>query len=207
MRMNRLKWMMLLLLFAAVFSMPLQPAGAASGLVLGGSPNAPVKIEVFSDFQCPACRELYLDTMRPVIADYCSKNRVYLVYHEFPLSTIHKYSREAARYAEAASRLGRKKLLMVFDSLFMDQEKWSLNGNIEASVAKVLSRAELEKLKAILHEPSIDATIDKEISVANKKGIKGTPTFILSAAGKKTEKADGPLPYPAMKAAIDKLLK
>ena len=31
---------------------------------VGGKPIAPLKIEVFSDYQCPACREFYLTDVR-----------------------------------------------------------------------------------------------------------------------------------------------
>ena len=37
---------------------------------VSGKPAAPIKIEVFSDFQCPGCRDLYLNTMRSVFSDY-----------------------------------------------------------------------------------------------------------------------------------------
>lgn len=68
---------------------------------LGGELDAPIRIEVFSDFECPACREFYLNTIRPVLKDYCSLDKVCVVYHEFPLQG-HKYSRQAAQYSKAA---------------------------------------------------------------------------------------------------------
>src|SRR2546427_9025062 len=32
-----------------------------------GSKSAPIVIEVFTDFQCPACRRVYQETLRPVM--------------------------------------------------------------------------------------------------------------------------------------------
>ena len=85
-------------------------AEPASGQILGGSKNSPVKIEVFSDFECPACRELYLVTIRQVLQEYSSKDKVCVIYHEFPLSS-HRYSRRrplggggTARTPETAAR-------------------------------------------------------------------------------------------------------
>ena len=51
----------------------------------GGAPDSPVKIEVFSDYQCPACRTFFLDTIRPILAGYSSSNKVSVVYRDFPL--------------------------------------------------------------------------------------------------------------------------
>src|SRR5262245_5573760 len=69
--------------------------------VLGGSLDAPIKLEIFSDFQCPSCRALYMDTIKQVLAEYCTQGKVCVVYRDFPLQ-MHQYAREAARYAQAA---------------------------------------------------------------------------------------------------------
>jgi len=59
-----------------------------------GSKRAPVTMEVFSDFQCPACKTLYLSTNRRIMDDYVSTGKVYLVHRDFPLA-MHAYSRVA----------------------------------------------------------------------------------------------------------------
>jgi protein-disulfide isomerase len=205
MRAKIVNWTFATFLFLAVFSSSAQPAGLGSGQTLGGSLDAPIRIEVFSDFECPSCRLLYLDVMRRVLVDYSSQNKVCLIYHEYPLK-IHKYSREAARYAEAVSRLGKEKLLMVYDVLFMDQAYWSVDGKVEASVAKALSSAELQKVKRFLQEPSINAAIDSEIKLGESRQIQSTPTWFISARGKE-QKVAGPITYIMLRQFIDSALK
>ena len=34
-----------------------------------GDPNAPIRLEVFSDYECPSCRAFYLQTMKQVFTD------------------------------------------------------------------------------------------------------------------------------------------
>ena len=68
-------------------------AASAGGKNLG-VPTAPVMIEVYSDFQCPACKTLHEQTLRPLVLDYVRTGKVYLVHREFPL-TGHAYSRQA----------------------------------------------------------------------------------------------------------------
>src|SRR5437899_12092644 len=65
-----------------------------------GSKSAPIVIEVFSDFQCPACKRVYQETLRPVMDNYVATGKVYLVHRDFPLP-MHNHSREAARWANA----------------------------------------------------------------------------------------------------------
>ncbi len=195
----------LLLAILASWSLPAQPADDAPGQILGGSMSSPVKIEVFSDFQCPACRDLYLGTIRQVLQEYSSKDKVCVIYHEFPLS-IHEYSREAARYSEAAARLGQDKLLPVMDSLFTDQAQWAQDGKLESIVSKALSRDDFQKVKKMLQDPSINSDIDKEVQLGTKREVKSTPTLFVHYTGKE-QKAEGVVTYPVLKQFIDQIIK
>jgi protein-disulfide isomerase len=206
MKTNMSKHLMFLVLLFALFAIPLQPAARAEGQILGGSSDAPIKIEVFSDFECPSCRELYLEVMRRVIVDYSGQNKVCLIYHEFPLVRIHRYSQEAARYAQAVAQLGRDRLLKVYDVLFMDQAQWSQDGKLEASIAKVLSRAEIQRLKMILQDPGINTAIQKEMQLGDQRQIRSTPTFFISAKGKE-QRVEGRITYIALKQYIDSTLR
>jgi protein-disulfide isomerase len=200
-----LNLMMLLAVFFMAWAVPVQSLDPDTGQILGGSLNSPIKVEVFSDFQCPACRELYLYTIKQVLQDYSSKDKVCVIYHEYPLQ-MHAHSREAARYSEAASRLGQQKLLAVFNALFTDQAQWSENGNLEASVSKVLSREDLQKLKKAMQDTSIDAAIEKEIQLGNAKAVKSTPTMIVSYSSGKQQTISSAANYAMMKLFFDQIL-
>jgi protein-disulfide isomerase len=185
--------------------MPVRSADEASGKVLGGSLNSPVKIEVFSDFQCPACRDLYLGTIRQALQEYSSKDKVCIIYHEFPLS-IHQYSREAAQYCEAAARLGQQQQLAVMDALFTDQAQWSQDGSLESSVSKALSRDDFQKVKKTLQDPTINSEIEKEVDLGLKREVKSTPTLFVHYVGKE-QRAEGVVTYPVLKQFIDQVVK
>jgi protein-disulfide isomerase len=177
----------------------------APGQILGGTPNSPVRIEVFSDFQCAACREFYLGTIRQVLQDYSSRDKVCVIYHEFPLAG-HSYSRIAAQYAEAAAHLGVQKLLAVMDALFMDQAQWSQDGRLDASVSKALSPEDFLKVKGMMKNPGINQSIDREIQLGMQNNIKSTPTMIISYKDKQ-QKVEGIVTYLVLKQFIDSVLK
>ena len=173
-----------LLLCLAAYAPPVVSADGTAGLILGGSDKSPVKLEVFSDFECPACAHFFLNAITNVIEDF--KGSVCVIYYEFPLP-MHKYGRPAALYATAAARLGdQQKLLTVFKTLFADQDKWAKDGRLEASVSKALSSEDLQKLKSIMETESvsIEREVDKDIKVGTDKGINQTPTILLTHAGK-----------------------
>jgi protein-disulfide isomerase len=99
----------LLLLGCALVAVAAQTQGSKSAPEIVksmGVVTAPISIEVFSDFQCPACKALYEQTLRPLTQDYVIAGKVYLVHRDFPLP-IHAHAREAACYACAAGRIGK----------------------------------------------------------------------------------------------------
>jgi protein-disulfide isomerase len=48
-----------------------------------GDPNAPIKIEEYSDFQCPFCRIFFEIHRRSSLENYVANGTVYFVYHSF----------------------------------------------------------------------------------------------------------------------------
>jgi len=171
----------------------------------GGSPNAPVKIEVFSDYQCPACRRFYLESIRQVLIEYSRDNRVCVVYHDFPIQN-HRYSAQATRYALAARRLGRAPWLRVVESLYADQSLWIGNGNIEPVVARALSPEEFEKIKLLVKSPEVEKDLEEAISLAQSRSIQSTPTFFITAKGKE-QRVVGGVSYQILKYYLDQLLR
>jgi len=196
---------MLLAVCTTVFSVPAGSMDQGSGQILGGSLNSPIRLEIFSDFQCPACRDLYLGTIRQVLQEYSSKDKVCVIYHEYPLS-IHAYAREAARYCEAASRLGQEKLIPVYDSLFTDQAQWSQDGSLAATVSKALPGDDFQKVKKIMQDSSINAAIDKEVELGMQREVKSTPTMFIYYVGKQ-QKVVGVVTYLVLKQFIDSIVK
>jgi len=183
-------------------------AGAARPpeLYLGGQPNAPIKIEVFSDFQCPHCRQFYFETLKPLIAKYGNANKVCVVYHDFPLPT-HPLARRATLFALAAARLGKEPWVRVMDALYRDQDQWSKDGKIEVTLAKALESTELMRVKKLAADPAIDAAVVQEVNLAMSLNIRGTPTFFISSSKNPQQRIDQVIAYPALKDYIDHLLK
>jgi protein-disulfide isomerase len=202
---HRLVSISLVVVCLALWSAPVKSADETTGQILGGSLNSPIRIEVFSDFQCPACRELYLETIRQVLQEYSSKDKVCVIYHEFPLP-MHPYAKEAARYAEAAARLGQQKVLPVYESLFSDQPQWAKDGSVELAISKALPSDDIQKLKKALLDSSINADIEKAIQLGLRKEIQSTPTLFISSPGKQ-QKVEGFVAYAILKQFIDSIVK
>jgi protein-disulfide isomerase len=204
---STLKWTMLPVLLFLLFPMSVYSSNQMEppGKILGGSLDAPVRIEFFSNFECTHCREYYLRTIKKILKEYSSTDKVCIIYHDFPFQN-HKYDRKTARYAEAASRMSRETLLKVMDALYTDQAIWSENGQIEETIAKALSKDAFEELIKIAKDPEIEPLIDAQYDLALKNGLKSTPTSFLFYQGKE-QKVEALITYIVLKSFIDKIIK
>jgi protein-disulfide isomerase len=159
-------------------------------------------MEVFSDFQCPACKTLYTGTNRQLMDNYVSTGKVYLVHRDFPLP-MHAYSRIAARYGRAAAQIG--KFEPVEQVLFQNQEKWEQSGDVDGTVASVLSVADMAKVRALVKGGTLEAGIDKDYALGQGYHVNQTPTAIIHSKGQ-TYPVVGIVSYDILHSFLDQLL-
>jgi protein-disulfide isomerase len=167
-----------------------------------GSSSAPIKMEVFSDYQCPGCKALYESTMRPLIDNYVDKGKVYLVHYEFPLP-MHAFAMQAACYALAARRIG--KYDQVSDVLFRQQQSWAVTGKVGDVACSVLSADEAKKVRALAQDPAIAAEIQTDIQLGRSVHVDGTPTVIITRGAKQYRVPTG-AGYQILSRFLDSLL-
>ncbi|HWT88327.1 MAG TPA: thioredoxin domain-containing protein [Candidatus Angelobacter sp.] len=168
-----------------------------------GSKSAPIIMETFSDFQCPACKQLYMGTSRQLNDNYVATGKVFAIHRDFPLPG-HAYSRVAARYGRAAAQLGR--LEQVEQALFENQEKWEQTGDVDGTVASVLSPADMTKIRALIKNPAIDAAIEKDLALGRTYAVNQTPTTIIHYKGQ-TYPVVGIVSYDVLHQFLDQLLR
>lgn len=168
-----------------------------------GVRTAPITIEEFSDFECPACRELYLQTLQQLLADnLIAQGKVYLVHHDFPLP-VHQYARTAALYANAAAAIGRFE--SVERALFARQPEWAANGKVREVVASALTATEMRRVDALVRSPEIAAAVDRDIALGRQNGVERTPTMFITYRGRR-QPVVGVVSYPILRRYLEALL-
>ena len=193
-----------LTLVAALSSLAASTDSDKSKMV--GNPNAPVTIEVYSDFECPACRAFHLETLPLLVKNYAGAGKVCIISHEFPLNIPdHKYSREAANYATAAARVGKYEA--VADVLFKTQATWSVSGKVWETVATVLTPADQKKVQALAKDPGVMGEVQADVARGQAAGINQTPTAIVRRGLRQQALSGYALKYDLLTTFLDDLLK
>lgn len=136
-----------------------------------GSTQSNILLVEFSDFQCPYCAEAH-KTLKELLAKYPDKVR--LVYKNLPLISIHAEALPAATAAWAAYQQG--KFWEYQDALFTNQKQ--LGKAIYLDIAKKLN-LDLGKFKSDLTLAT--PAITKDIQLAEKLGVPGTPFFVINS--------------------------
>ena len=168
-----------------------------------GSKNAPVIMEIFTDFQCPACKQLFTTTTQKVMDNYVNTGKVYLILRDFPLP-MHAYSRVAASYSRAAAHIGRGE--EVEQAIFQSQEKWEMNGDIPGTVAAALSAAEMKKVQALVEAKTFEPLIEKDRHLGQLVPVNQTPYTVLHTKSGQTFPVVGFVSYDALKSFLDQLI-
>lgn len=141
--------------------------------------ESPIRITVFSDFQCPFCKTV-ADQMPDLIRRYADK--VSVQYAFYPLdakcnsavtSRMHPYACDAA----ALAACDPTKFLAVHDEIFEKQA--SLNDVVLGDIAKK------HGLVGCLENKAVTDKVIEGINQGTKYNLKSTPTIIIN--GKKIE--------------------
>lgn len=185
-----------------------------------GNPSAPIELIVYDDYECPHCGMFYEQALRPMIDTYVADGKVYLVHRDFPLQG-HKYSRQAARWVNAAARIG--KFEAVERALFDNQMQWSEYGTenpqgmMKPFVQAALTPAEFKRVELLMRGCEIndqnelkgcgvDAQIQHDIADGQLIHMDETPTWIVSYRGQPYPPQPGGVPWPLLKQFFDQLL-
>lgn len=157
--------------------------GADPPHVLGGK-NAPVTLEEFGDFQCPACGALFRELKR-IESEYGDKLRV--IFRDYPITERHKNAMPAARAAEAAGF--QNKFWEMHDKIYETQADWAEK---EDARTIFINYARDLKLDMDRFTRDMDGNEADQRIIADRKrgtvlGVQGTPTLYINGRQLKAE--------------------
>jgi len=161
-----------------------------------GSPDAPLTIVEYSDFQCPYCRKAGLEIMPQIEAEYIATGKAKLVWKQFPIE-----GEESVWAAEASECAAEQNAFWEYhDTLFLNRKGINV-GTFVISNLKVLAKElglDTEAFNACLDEGRYRDKIAEDYAEGRRREVSGTPTFFVG----QTEVV-GAKPYSDFKTAID----
>jgi protein-disulfide isomerase len=138
-----------------------------------GPVDAPVVLQVFSDFECPFCADL-VPTLDALEAEYRGKIRI--VWRNLPLP-MHPHARLAASAGlEAHAQRGNAGFWQMHDLIWRGGQP---NRAALLGYARTL-KLDSQRFARALDERWHDAAIDRDVALADAHAIPATPTCVIN---------------------------
>ena len=158
------------------------PRPMAEGTAMG-DPNAPVLIEVYEDFQCPACR-IYSDEVEPLVAEnHVANGEVYYVFRQYPFIDDRAPGNESDQAANASLCAAEQDRFWDYhDILFAN---WNGENQGSFSDKRLLAFAEtlgldMEAFTACFEENRYNDQIQADLAAGDAANIQGTPSVLVN---------------------------
>ena len=162
---------------------------AAGDAGILGNPEGDVTVVEFFDYNCGYCRRV-TDAVAQLVADDAD---VRVVLREFPI--LGEGSVEAARVALAARMQDEAAYARLHDSLLRMSGKADLASALAAAEDEGL---DLDRIRADMESPEIEAHIAASRDFAQRLGIQGTPAFVIGE-----ELIPGAVPLEELQSAVE----
>lgn len=170
-----------------------------------GDINAPVKIVLYSDTECPFCKRFHT-TMQEIMTKY--GNKVAWVYRFMPLDGLHQYARKEAEALACAGDLGGDAKMFAFMDRIM--ELTTSNDGLEPTeLPKIATYVGLDKTKftSCLDSGKFADLVEKDVQEAQSAGIQGTPFSVVLGPNGAKDQVAGAYPTSEVSKIIDAMLK
>jgi len=163
-----------------------------------GPANAPVTIQLFSDFQCPFCSRVN-PTLEQVAERY--PRQVRIVWRDYPLP-FHQNAMPAAEAArEVFAQGGSEKFWAYHEILFQNQRELTRE-NLER-FAQQVGGIDMNRFRQALDNNTHRAAVQADMQAVQRAGARiGTPSAFING-----RLLQGAQPFPAFQAAIDRALE
>ncbi len=169
----------------AVYELNQSPFRAAlSKLDTTGAPSfgpdsAPVTIVVFSDFECPYCREEAKTLREGLAKKYPKEVRVF--YKDFPLEAVHTWAKRAAIAGHCVINQNPQAFWPYHDYMYEHQKEIS-SANLDSKVLEFAKEQNLDalQLSSCVQNGATAKLVEDNEAQGRALGVQQTPTLFLN---------------------------
>lgn len=180
------------------YSLPnLGSPSVASEFKIADAPDAPIKMAIFSDFECPACKALS-EQVQKITARYAGK--IDIQYYYYPLdhncnaNMDRPLHQNACKAAYVTTCMPANEFGKIHDEIFHNQEKIA-EGFLDEYIKK-------HKIQDCVSSPATKEKVITLIKASDPFNIRSTPSYLVNGV-----KIEGILPADQMYAILDEILR
>lgn len=172
-----------------------------------GNPDAPIRIDEFSDFQCSHCANFYRTTEQELMNTYVADGTVYFVYNTFGdfMGTA------SAQMGSAAYCAGDQGKFWEMHDIILSNQGTAQGTPVERRMSEFAEYLDLDmsKFDSCFSDGQFNDVIDQDMKDGTAFGVKATPSFVISYTVNgevKTKLLEGAYPYATFQQEIEAAL-
>jgi protein-disulfide isomerase len=144
-----------------------------------GTPGAPVVIVLFSDFQCPYCKEEAKSLRSNLVTTYPKEVRLY--FKDMPLTQVHTWAMAAAIAGRCIFKQNPAAFWDYHDWIYERQAEVTPD-NLKSMILEFAKGKEIDslQLERCMDTKATEAEIQKSIAEGKALGVSGTPTLFVN---------------------------
>jgi protein-disulfide isomerase len=175
----------------------------ADGLSLG-DPNAPATIDVFEDFQCPACQRFTENTEPLVIQNLVATGKARYVFHNYPFLDDQSVNKESDQTANAAMCANEQDKFWEMHSILYANQGAENMGSFSNRRLQAMAESiglDMEAFNSCFDANKFEAEIQADLELAEQMGVSGTPTVFVN--GRRVGQANSVASYQEIADAVN----
>jgi len=140
-----------------------------------GNPDAPVRVEAYTDFGCPHC-ETYVRTVAPRLAEPIERGDVLYLHRDFPIPASGRSFPVANAARAVQESAGDAAFWTYYERLFAEQGDTGLDRLVEYADGLDVDEA---TIRTAVEDLTYCRAIKADRSAGSDAGVEGTPTVIV----------------------------
>lgn len=181
-----------------------------------GDPNVPIKIEEFSDFQCPFCERFHKETEPLLKQYYIDTGKVQFVYRSFGNFVSQNVgggrteSQDAAAAAYCAGE--QNKFWEIHALLFanvLGENVGSFSDRRLEAIAEKVDGLDMDQFRGCYSSGKYEDRVQQDLQDGQAAGITGTPGFLITYTVNgetKTKLIEGAQPFSTFQVELEAIL-
>jgi protein-disulfide isomerase len=148
-----------------------------------GDPNAPVRIDVFEDFQCPSCQVYTANIEMQVINELVATGQAYYVFRQYPFLDDRSATKESDQAANASLCAAEQDRFWDYhDMIYANMEGENAGAFTDRRLAAFAEALVLDMgaFNSCYNANKYQSQIDQDIRDALALGISGTPSVFVN---------------------------
>jgi len=172
-----------------------------------GNPDAPIRIDEYSDFQCSHCANFYRTTEKELMDTYVTDGTVYFVYNTFG----DFMGPESAQMAGAAYCAGDQGKFWEMHDVILSNQGNAQGTPLDRRLVQFAESLKLDvnEFESCFNDNKYGDLVEQDMKDGIADGVNATPSFVMTYTVNgevKTKLIEGAQPYAAFKQEIDAAL-